>query len=112
MEVPVWIAALMRSVVIAAGGIVVGLAVGEAILYFGRWREYAARNEGSRRLLYIGVVRVGVIMATLSIEVVLALRLTDPLLTWRIPLAAVTFGLLIAGMTGILRDDERRLDLE
>lgn len=91
-----------RSLVVTLGGGALGFAVWQAWEYLCLWLKGAGvRFRG------MFLVRVGVIGSILYMEGVLAARLASPTLTWRSPAAALVYGLLLVGLYGIWRDDER-----
>ena len=101
---------LLRVATLIMGGLAYGLALAEAKLYWARKRTPGDPWFGHKRLDYMVAVRLGVAVIVSGVVVAIALRLGDEELTFRTPVALVSFSLLVYGMRGILVDDQELLD--
>lgn len=97
---------LWRSLLLVAGGLLIGFTLVEARLYYERWR--VNRFDRFRWIIALRLASaVGILFVTLEV----AQRLGDDL-SYRAPLASVAYALLFVGLLGVLRDDQRQQDGE
>lgn len=97
---------LARTFVLLEGAIAFGFALAEVRLYWTRKRDPEDPWFGRRRLDWMACVRLGAAVLILGMVTVVSTKLGDGHLTYRTPIAIVGFTLALAGMVGILLDDE------